>query len=319
MPVIEDVNYRPSGILKLRHVNTMYPYLLRKPANPPYERTRMETPDGDFVDLDWLRSGAANVAILCHGLEGSSGSQYIQHTAVLLHAQGWDVCALNYRSCSGQLNRTPTMYHSGFTQDLHEVVTTQMEQYDTIGLVGFSLGGNMILKYLGDGRLPIDEKVKAAVTMSVPTDLAGSSAKIGAWYNYPYEVRFLKTLLPKMRAKQEQHPDVIPLASIQKVNSLVTFDDYFTGPLHGFRDAAAYYSQCNSLQFLDQISLPTLLINALDDPFLSAASHPFDIAASSKYLHFKAPKFGGHVGFTTFGQLNYWNEIETLTFLNQQL
>ena len=316
MPVLTS-DYRPPLLHRLRHVNTMYPYLRRPSVELPYNRKRHHTADNDFIDIDWLQSGSSQLVILCHGLEGSSRSQYMNHTAALLYSKGYDVLAMNYRSCSGELNIQPTMYHSGFTNDLHELVTAYGPQYDSVYLVGYSLGGNMVLKYTTDGRLPLAGNIKAVIATSAPIHLASSSREITRWYNYLYEINFLKTLRKKMYAKHRQHPEVIKIEDVEKVNSLITFDEYFTGPLHGFTGAEDYYSQCSSLQFLHQVSVPTLLIQAQDDPFLSPQCYPYDLAQASDKLYFKAPKFGGHLGFTTFGQSNYWNEVEILKFISR--
>jgi len=316
MPIL-TADYSPPLLHRLRHVNTMYPYLMRKAVDLPLQRERFTTADDDFIDIDWLRADRSELVILCHGLEGSAQSQYMVHTADLLYRSGFDVLAMNYRSCSGELNKQPTMYHSGYTADLHELITTFGGSYESVHLVGFSLGGNMVLKYTSDGVLPLAGNIASVIAISAPIHLASSSREITRWYNYAYEVNFLKTLQKKMYAKHRQHPDVIKIEDIEKVNSLITFDEYFTGPLHGFSGAEDYYSKCSSLQFLANVHIPTLLIQAQDDPFLSPLCLPFDLAAEHEHLHFKAPKFGGHLGFTTFGQSNYWNEVEILKFIRR--
>ena len=318
MPIIEVTDYTPPLFLRWRHANTIYPFLMRKEANPSYNRSRFTTHDDDFIDLDWIKKGSNHLVILGHGLEGSSRSQYITHTASLLSAGGLDILAMNYRSCSGELNRTATMYHSGFTTDLHSLIKAYEHSYEIISLVGFSLGGNMILKYLGDGVFDISKKIKSAVALSAPCDLSGSSKQIAKWFNKAYELNFLKTLINKAKAKQEQFPNKIDIAQINKINSVYKFDDYFTGPVHGFEGAEDYYSKCSSRQFLHNINVPTLLINATDDPFLSSSCYPYEEAEHNENLYFKAPKFGGHVGFTTFGQSNYWNETEIFNFISRQ-
>lgn len=316
MPVL-STNYKPNILLRWGHSNTIFPYLFRKDIDLSYKRIRLTTFDQDFIDVDFIKKGSNHLVILCHGLEGSSQSQYIKHTASLIYAHGYDVACLNYRSCSGEMNKTATMYHSGFTADLHLLISSYSSEYDEISLVGFSLGGNMILKYLGDHVYTINTKIISAVSISAPCDLSNSSKIIGKWYNKHYEIRFLTTLMEKMKIKERQFPELIKVNDLQKAKSLVLFDEYFTAPLHGFTGAEDYYDKCNSLQFLHKINIPTLLINALDDPFLSPSCYPFDIAKRSKYLFFKAPKFGGHVGFTTFGALNYWNETEILNFIKE--
>jgi len=317
MPVLPVPNYKPSFLFRNRHINTIYPYLFRKKSNLDYRRERFHTPDHDFVDLDWLRNESNTLVILCHGLEGSSGSQYIKCTAKLLSNNNLDVCALNYRSCSGEMNLTLNMYHSGFTHDLHAIIQSYQSKYKRIFLVGFSLGGNMIMKYLGDGVYEVPKKVEKAVAVSAPCDLSGSSRKIGKWYNLPYQRNFLKTLKQKMFFKQKQFPNKIATQSLSKTKSLVNFDEYFTGPIHGYSGAQDYYDKCNSLQFLDKIKVHTLLIQAKDDPFLSQDCYPYSIASDSDFLHLLVPKYGGHVGFTTSNSDHFWNEYEILKFISQ--
>jgi len=318
MPLLDSSDYRPKRGFRNAHLNTMYPYLFRRKVSPPYRRERFDTSDGDFVDLDVIYGNHRRLVILCHGLEGSSESQYVQHTSMLL-SDSWDVIAFNYRSCSGEMNRKLHMYHSGFTSDLHEIVLHYREMYEEIALVGYSLGGNVILKYTNDDVFEIPDLIKSVVVISTPIDLSRSSQKIITLRNKLYDIRFRKTLIEKMKVKQMQFPDQISLSDISKVKNLWDFDEYFTGPLHGFADAEDYYAKCSSKQFLGRGSIPTLMITAQDDPFLTKDSLPFDIAERVDNLFFLAPKFGGHVGFTTFGSKYYWNEIKTLQFVNNPI
>ena len=315
MPVLDSSDYKPPLIFRNGHINTMYPFILRKKIVPSYERERFTTSDNDFVDLDFIKSNSKRLAILCHGLEGSSESQYMQYTSSLLSKNSWDVMVFNFRSCSGEMNNTKQMYHSGWTRDLHEIISNYQTNYDEIVLVGVSLGGNMILKYTTDQIYPLSKKIKAVVAISTPADLSASSQKIISRQNILYDKRFRITLIDKMKEKHKDFPDEIPISDLKKIKTLWDFDEYFTGPLHGFDGAEDYYSKCNSKQFLHQTSLPTLMITAQDDPFLTEESMVFDIANENENLYFMAPKFGGHVGFTTFGQNYYWNEYKTLKFI----
>ena len=261
-------------------------------------------------------SGYRRLAILCHGLEGSSESQYMVYTAQCLSENDWDVVCMNFRSCSGEMNRNLSMYHSGFTSDVHEVLVAKSQSYDEISLVGFSLGGNVSLKYAGDQKFDIPPNLKSIVAISVPVDLSKSSVKLSSRANWVYDNRFRVTLVKKMKEKHANFPDEISLKDLEKVKTLKDFDEYFTGPLHGFTGAEDYYSKCSSKQFLPGIKIPSLLITALDDPFLPKESYPFKEAEKNENFYFMAPKFGGHVGFTTFGSKYYWNEQKTLSFIN---
>ncbi len=316
MPVLDASEYKPPLLLRNGHANTMYPFLFRKKIAPSFQRERFITSDNDFVDLDFLKNDGSKLAILCHGLEGSSESQYMQYTASLLAENGWEVMVFNFRSCSGVMNDTMQMYHSGWTTDLHEIITKYEVNYDRIALVGVSLGGNMILKYTTDQVYEVSNKIKSLVAISVPSDLSASSQKIISRQNKLYDIRFRVTLNDKIKKKYEMFPDQVQISNLDKVKTLWDFDEYFTGPLNGFDGAEDYYSQCSSKQFLHQVTLPTLMITAQDDPFLTQESMVFDIAKKNENLFFLAPKFGGHVGFTTFGQNYYWNEYKTLQFID---
>lgn len=297
MPVIKLKPYKPPLYLRNGHVNTLWTYFYRKLPVVHSIRTRLDTHDGDFIDLDIVNKGGAKAVLLLHGLEGSSQSQYIVGMADLFSVNGYDVIMINHRSCSGEMNKTLTMYHSGFTDDVDLVAKWMNDQYDSFSIVGYSMGGNMALKYLGDGVHSLPDNLKTVVGISVPCDLASSSKKITHWTNYMYDKNFLQTLIKKAEFKAEQFPDVIDKSDLKKIRSLVTFDEYFTGPVHGFSGAQDYYNNSNALQFLKHIEKPALLINSLDDPFLTPTCFPFDVAENSKILHFAATKYGGHVGF----------------------
>ena len=315
MPILNAENYRPGLIFRNAHINTIFPPVFRKIKQPPFVRERLTTPDNDFLDVDWLKKGNSRLAILCHGLEGSSDSQYIKGTANLLHEKSWDVLALNYRSCSGEINRQYRMYHSGATDDLHFVVSEVEIAYSDIVLIGFSLGGNLVLKYCNDGIYELSQKIKKAVAVSVPVDLSGAAVEIMKPKNKIYERRFLKSLSQKALVKSRQFPDRFPIADFQKVKNLRDFDEYFTGPIHGFEGAENYYIRCSSLPFLENVRFPTLILNAKDDTFLSESCYPMHLAKASDLLYLSAPKYGGHVGFTVLGSEYYWEEMEIAAFV----
>ncbi len=282
-----------------------------------YKRERITTPDDDFLDIDYLRSGNGRVAFILHGLEGSSSSQYAQGAADIFFKNGWDVALINHRSCSGEMNRQRRMYHSGVTDDPHTVIQVLKKDYDEIIMVGFSLGGNMTLKYLGEQSSNIDPAIKCAVAVSVPIDLHSCSLRIIHPSNYVYDRRFLKSLTQKVHEKHKQFPDTFDTGLLKHVKNLWDFDEYFTAPIHGFDGAMGYYKNCSSLPLLKDIRIPTLLINALDDPMLGDTCYPTEIAEKNEHLHFMAPKYGGHCGFTRFGKNHYWQELKMLEFVGQ--
>ena len=315
MPVITN-DYKPPLFFKNRHINTIYSSLFRKTKLPSFKRKRIETLDDDFLDIDLIENGSKKIAILCHGLEGSSDSKYIQATSKLLSLNGYSVAAMNYRFCSGEINRQLATYHSGKTDDLHVVINYVLPNYDSIYLVGFSLGGNLILKYNGEALFSLSSKIKANVAISVPVDLKGSSIALKRSENILYRRRFIRTLSKKMYLKHQQFPNQLDVAPLKKVKTLTDFDNFFTSKINGFIDAEDYYLKASSKQFIPNISKPTLLINSLDDPFLSESCFPISEAKENSKFYLMTPSHGGHVGFISKGDF-YWSEIQILNFLNR--
>lgn len=289
--------------------------MLRKVTGIAYTRTRISTPDGDFLDLDWLKQSSRKLIILSHGLEGSSGRPYIKGMAKLFRDRGYDVLAWNYRGCSEEMNHKIRFYHSGATEDLDLIVNHAIALgYQDVNLIGFSLGGNLTLKYLGEKASALHPWVKKSVVFSVPLNLHGSCIEISKRSNWIYNKRFLNSLKSKVvhKARYLEGIDPAPLAS---VNSLLEFDDLYTAPIHGFKNALHYYQQCSSLQFVQPIQRPTLVVNALNDPFLSKDCFP-DQFENHPYVKFEYPSRGGHVGFALFDQNGlYWSELRALQFI----
>ena len=267
--------------------------------------------------MDRLSCQSRRLAILCHGLEGSSQSKYIIGTGNLLLNNGWDIAAINYRGCSGVINHNPRLYHSGATDDIHEVVSQLGDAYDEIALVGFSLGGNLVLKYAGEGVYPTAKKILCVVAISVPVDLEAGSKQISKKSNLIYEKKFLKSLHLKVKDKSSQYPDLIDPSSMKSVRTIFDFDDVYTSKLHGFKDAKDYYNKSSSKQFLSTIKTPTLIINALDDPFLPKQCYPQNEANQNKWITLLTPKFGGHVGFVSTASPFYWEEDVINQYLSQ--
>lgn len=311
-------DYKPPGLLRNGHFNTIRTAIFRKAPRVEFKRERITTHDKDFLDLDLIQKGNKKIAILCHGLEGSSGSKYISGTSHILSSNGFDICAMNYRFCSGEINLTPQLYHSGFTIDLNTVIEHLLPQYEEIYLIGFSLGGNLVLKYVGDQKFNLSSKIQAACAVSVPMNLYSSSIKMLRFQNVLYTKRFLKTLFEKLRLKHQQFPGNFDLQHIPKVKNVLDFDEYYTGPLNGFSGAVDYYTQCSSKQFLENIEVPTLIINALDDPFLAEDCFPSSKEINNEQLTLSYPKYGGHVGFFQ-NSMYCWEEEQISQFLlNQQ-
>ncbi len=295
MPSIAST-FSPPFILRNGHVQTILGAILPRRHLPPCEGERLELPDGDFLDLDWMRAGHRRLAILSHGLEGNSKNSDIRGLAAAMNASGWDALAWNFRGCSGEENRLARFYHSGETLDLAAVIAHAAERYEDLALVGFSLGGNMTLKYLGEG--PAHPAIRAAVAVSVPIDLASSAQALDRQRgNRIYLGRFMKSLISKVEAKAIRFPAEIDLSGIRSIRSFAEFDDRYTARIHGFRDAEDYWAQSSARQFLPDIRVPTLLLNALDDPFLTPESFPIPEAEKNPQLFLECPAHGGHLGF----------------------
>jgi len=306
--------YLPALLLRSGHFNTIYTSLARKEPPIDFYRERIATHDDDFLDLDFVKQGNRKIAILCHGLEGSSASKYISGTSHILSQNGFDICAMNYRFCSGEINRTPQMYHSGWTIDLDTVVQHIEALYDEIFLVGFSLGGNLVLKYGGEKTINKTKKLKGIASVSVPMNLLSSSLQMLKLENRLYTKRFLKTLNVKVKQKSEQFPDFFDTSHIKKIRTVLDFDDYYTGPLNGYKDARDYYEQCSSDQFLKDIEVPTLIVNSYDDPFLGPKCYPSDKEIGNSNVSTLYTKYGGHVGFKQ-STLYCWEEERICEFL----
>jgi predicted alpha/beta-fold hydrolase len=315
MPIIQS-NYHPKGWLKFGHLQTIYPSFFRKVDFGFDERQRITLDDGDFLDIDWKKQGSNRLVVLCHGLEGSSDSSYILGMSKTFFEQSFDVAALNYRSCSGEMNLSMRFYHHGATDDLHEVMELS-KGYEEVHLVGFSLGGNLVLKYCGESTFEKPKNLKKVVAFSVPLDLEDCVREIHKFKNQIYVQNFLITLKRKVKAKNKAIPE-LNTQPLKKIKSLLDFDQHYTAPIHGFNDAWDYYQKVQSKQFLKDITIPTLIINALDDPMLGEGCYPRTSEHEKENIQFMYPKYGGHCGFINKNDSMYWSEEVALEFISNQ-
>jgi predicted alpha/beta-fold hydrolase len=235
--------------------------------------------------------------------------------ATALHAAGWDALAWNFRGCGKEMNRLPRFYHSGETGDLGAVIRFAATKYSRIALVGFSLGGNLTLKYLGEASP--HASVIGAVAISAPIDLAASARALDhRWGNRIYLRRFIKSLVAKVETKALIFPDQLDASWSRTIRTFQEFDDRYTAPIHGFRDAADYWEKSSARQYLDRVTIPTLLLNAYNDPFLTPGCFPFVEAEQNSCLFFEAPRSGGHVGFVDLTRGSEpWSERRVVEFL----
>ena len=290
--------YRAPFWLPDGHSQSIYPALFRKIPLTHTHAERWELPDGDFLDVD-LHMRTENLAerpllIVSHGLEGSSRRHYV--TGLIRAMPELNALAWNYRSCSGEPNRNLRFYHSGATDDLDFVIQQAIDRgVKDIYLAGFSLGGNLSLKWLGENGKKASQFVRKAVAFSVPLHLSSSSQQLTRRENRLYTHRFLQTLLEKVTEKSARYPMDITPSMLTSIRSLYDFDNVITGPLHGFKDAEDYYERNSSLYFLADIQVPTLIVNAKNDPFLSQECLPEQI--DSDFVRIELPDSGGHCGF----------------------
>lgn len=319
MPIVKKSTYKPPFLLQNAHLQTIYPSLSRKFDVNFYYRERVSTPDDDFLDLDWSKIGSKKLAIISHGLEGSSFRSYVVGMVKALNKNGWDALAWNFRGCSGEINKQIRFYHSGAIEDLECVINYAIntQQYEIISLIGFSMGGNLSLVYLGKKYTMLPTTIQKAVVFSAPSDLKSSSEKIAKPSNKIYMSRFLRMLHKKVKMKMLLFPGQINDDGYNQIKNFKDFDDHYTAPIHGFKNAEDYWQKCSSKQFVPKIPIPTLIINALDDPFLSPQCFPFDEASQNKHVFLETPKSGGHVGFIACNhEKMYWSEKRAVDFLN---
>jgi uncharacterized protein len=316
--------YQPPYWLFNGHLQTIIPSQFRKVEDLRYEREKINTPDQDFLLLDWSGRPSPKLAIISHGLEGDSHRPYIRGMARAFVRAGYEVLAWNFRGCGGEMNHQLRFYHSGATDDLDIIIqhTLQRRQYREVVLVGFSLGGNLTLKYLGEKGNDLPKPIQKGIVFSVPLDLHSSAVKIGYAGNFLYSRRFLRNLKKKIKEKVNLMPGALTTDYFNQIKNLKDFDDFYTAPIHGFRDAVDYYTRCSSLYFLEDIRLPTLIVNAHNDPFLSELCYPMKVFENHPYINLLVPEEGGHVGFMPRGihkDQNYWSENLAVRFAENNI
>ena len=298
--------YRAPLWLRGGHAQTIYPLLRKGWGRPPLKRERWETPDGDFVDIDWVRAPSHEprtvtptpLVVLFHGLEGSSQSQYAVALMRAVAARAWNGAVAHFRGCSGEPNRLPRAYHSGDTEEIDWVLKRfrALQPAGPLFVVGVSLGGNALLKWLGTQEATALEIVDAAAAVCAPVDLTAAGFALGRGFNRIYTAHFLHTLKPKAIAKLQRFPGLYDRKLVLAARSMREFDDAVTAPLHGFRSFSDYWARASSRPWLAHIRVPTLLLNAQNDPFLPASALP-QTHEVSRWITLEFPREGGHCGF----------------------
>lgn len=326
MPILPST-YQAKGLFKNGHFSTIYSARFRPVSAIEQTRERLELDDGDFVDIDWSyhipasqagrseKKQSQKLAILLHGLEGNAQRSYILGQARILKENGWDIAAMNHRGCSGEENRLYLSYNSGRTNDLSDFIDHAITQYDyqEISIVGFSLGGNVLLKYLGEcDELP--KQVKNGVAVSTPLHLRGALEQLIKKENFMYSKTFINDLRQKYKRKMPSFPEAMNAEELKKIGNLLDFDNLYTAKAHGFKDAYDYYEKSSSIHVLKNITVPTLILNAENDSFLSPESYPFELIKNLENVYLEVPRHGGHVGFHQTNKI-YYSEQRILDFL----
>ncbi|WP_025916606.1 YheT family hydrolase [Herminiimonas sp. CN] len=291
------MKYSAPSWLPNGHLQTIYPATCI--AKPPvaYRRQRWDAPDGDFIDIDFVDGSPGQpFVVLFHGLESSSDSHYARALMAQVAARGWSGAVPHFRGCSGEPNRTPRFYHSGDTAELDWIIRrlhAEKQQASRFYAAGASLGGNVLLRWLGESQHQA-EIIDAACAVSAPLDLAQGGAALSHGINRIYTRMFLKTMKPKCLQKLEQFPGLFDREKMLRANNLYDFDNIVTAPLHGYRDTDDYWDRASARHVLGDITLPTLVLNARNDPFLPAQHLPQQAAAA---VVLEYPEQGGHIGF----------------------
>ncbi len=318
MPIIYST-YKPPFYLRNGHVSTILPSMFRKVVGVEYERERIFTPDDDFLDIDWVKKGNKRLVVVLHGLEGNSHRHYVKGVAKHFSKNNWDVAAWNARSCSGEMNKQPRLYHHG---DVDDVVTTidyiiKNNNYQEIALIGFSMGGAMVLNYITDSSVELPTLISKAVVISPPVEVGDSAVQLEKRSMAFYRKRFLDKLKKKMKQKALMHPAIVKVDGIDAINSFAEFDVRYTAPLHKFETTEAFYKNATSKHQLANIGIPTLLLIAKDDPFMPPSCYPLQEAENHPNLYLELTERGGHVGFPVKNHQHSWMEIRALEFIEK--
>jgi predicted alpha/beta-fold hydrolase len=326
-----EYTYTPAWWVPGAHLRTLWGKFVRRPSPPRTQVERWRSPDGDELELH--RTGAAIAApghgarlLVLHGLEGTIRSHYLQGILGEAARRGWSADAMIFRTCNGEMTSARRLYHSGETTDLDFVVEGLVREHpgQPLALIGFSLGGNVLLKWLGERGERLPREVKAAAAVSVPFDLERGSRYIERGFSRVYTRHFLRTLRAKARIKLDHVPGLFDASALERARTLFDFDDAVTAPVHGFESATDYYARSSSLGFLSQIHRPTLLLSAFDDPFLppEVLRDVAGVASKNPYITVEFHERGGHVGFIS-GRVpwapRYYAEDRVLSFVETAL
>lgn len=320
MPFIENSRYDLLIPVHLRnpHVSTIYAGKFRRFISPEYIREKLFLPDGDFLHIDYIHKNSERAVILCHGLEGNSQRTYMNSCADYFLSHEYSVFAWNNRSCSGEMNLLPRLYHHASIEDLDAVIQFALSKnIKELFLIGYSMGGAQIMNYLGRVS-QIDQRIKACVSISVPVEVKASADALKKGFSRVYMKNFLYDITGKLKIKAQQFPDIIDIEKLKKIKNFDELDDYFTAPLHGFKNGQDYYYSVSPARNIEKINTPILVLNALNDPFLGVGCFPVDLAKKNDFIHLETPKYGGHCAYLTKNSRYSYAEIRALEFIESE-
>ena len=299
------------------HYQTIVPNVFRR-VPVDYRRERIDTPDGDFLDLDWLdHPGSRNLVVLSHGLEGDSRRVYVASAARYFHRHGWHALAWNCRSCSGEMNRTARLYSHGQVEDLEFTVNHALAtgKYDRVVLVGYSMGGNLTLKYLGTQGADRPRQVTHGVAFSAPVFIEHSADSLDRPENFLYRLKFRRAITAKLRQKEAQFPGRFDFGNLRRIRRWRDYDNFFSRRTDGFDDLDAYYHYLSSGNFVAGTTAPVLIVNATNDPIVPHACSPHELARTHPLITLEQPDWGGHVGFALRGKGHTWMDERAMEFV----
>jgi uncharacterized protein len=319
MPFIQESTYPGAPIYQFNgHLQTIIPAFRKVKTIKPYRRQRIETPDGDFLDLDWLDNDAERLVILTHGLEGNSNRPYIVGMANTFFAKAWDILAWNCRSCSGEMNRLLRMYNHGDTDDIELIVNQALiyKKYREIILIGFSMGGNISLKY---ASLKAHPSVSKVIAYCAPLDMKTSTAILAKTSNWIYQKNFMQMMLPKIVEKAKRFPHLIDIELIKsKLNDWQFQLETFFCTINGYPSLENFFQNGSALNFIPQIKIPALIVQPQNDPISTPECAPISLAENHPFIYLETPFGGGHCGFSSRQNTQKnWAEARALNFAEQ--
>lgn len=320
MPLIDISNdYKQNWYSNNKHLATIIPSMTRKIVGVHYKRERLILNDDDFVDLDWLKNGNDKLLIITHGLEGNSEKHYVKGLALEFAQDGWDILSWNCRSCSGEMNLGPKLYHHGDIDDIQEVYQHAIKKsdYKQVAFAGYSMGGVINTKFIAKIGGTKTDLIKLNIAISTPCDLKACALTLDVKRNFIYKNKFFKSLSEKLIAKEKQHQGIIDVRLLKEKMSWAEFDEKISAPFNGYQSSQELYSKATINNWLAEIQIPTLILNSTDDPLVPRNSNPIEFAKKSEIITLALTSKGGHCGFEQIKSNKSFAEVFSLQFANK--